>query len=166
MPALAILGLLALPLAEIAAFVVIGGEIGVLATLGWVIVAMVVGAALLRDQPMRAVVETRAAIARRQPPGRPLFDALCRTVAGILLIVPGVVTDVIALLLLLPPLRGAIYRAVAGSTRAEMSVMVSGLDEAPRRPPSAPRVIDGEFIEVKGPSSDSGRPPPSSPPRP
>ena len=159
MPALAILGLLALPLAEIAAFVVIGGEIGVLATLGWVIVAMVLGAALLRDQPMRAVVETRAAIARRQPPGRPLFDALCRTVAG-------VVTDVIALLLLLPPLRGAIYRAVAGSTRAEMSVMVSGLDEAPRRPPSAPRVIDGEFIEVEGPSSDSGRRPPSSPPRP
>jgi UPF0716 protein FxsA len=166
MPALAILGLLALPLAEIAAFVLVGAEIGVLATLGWVILAMLLGFALLRDQPMRAVVETRAAIARRQPPGRPLFDALCRTVAGVLLVVPGVVTDMIALLLLLPPLRGAIYRAVAGSTRAEMSVMVSGLDDTPRRPPSGPRVIEGEFTEVEGPPSDSGRRPPSFPPRP
>ncbi len=166
MPALAILGLLALPLAEIAAFVVIGGEIGVLATLAWVVLAILLGAALLRDQPIRAVQETRAAVARREPPGRPLFDALCRTIAGILLVVPGFVTDLLALPLLLPPVRAALYRAVARSTRAQMSVRVSGLDEAPRRP-SGPTVIEGEFTEIEGPSSSDGhRRPPSSPQRP
>lgn len=166
MPALAVLAILALPLAEIAAFVLVGGEIGVLATLAWVVLAILLGAALLRDQPMRAVVETRAAVARREPPARPLFDALCRTIAGILLIVPGFVTDALALLLLLPPLRGALYRAIAGSTRARMSVKVSGLDDPDPPGPRRPQVIEGEFTEVVEPPRESGWRPPSSNPRP
>jgi UPF0716 protein FxsA len=166
MPILALAAILALPLAEIAAFIVVGGQIGVLGTLAWVVVAMVLGAALLRDQPMRAVVETRAAVARRQPPARPLFDVLCRTIAGILLVIPGFVTDAIAILLLVPPLRGLVYGWFARAGAGRMSVVVSGLDEPPRPPGTAPKVIEGEYTQVEDPPRESAWRPPSSNPKP
>jgi len=175
----ALLALLALPLAEIAGFVVIGGAVGLLPTLVWVVLAVLLGAALLREAPVRAVQELRAAGAGRRPgaPVRSLVDAGCRAFAGVLLIVPGFVSDAVALLLLLPPVRALLFawiaaraaRATAG--RPGVRVVIDGQEagpgghpphgaagpQGPRRPQGPAPVIEGEFREVDedAPPADS-----------
>lgn len=137
MPALVLVLFLLLPLAEIAVFVRIGGAIGVLPTLALVVLSVFAGLAIVRTQGLAALRRVQAALERGEMPARDLFDGACLVTAGVLLIVPGFITDSIALLLLLPPLRTALRRwlgaRLAGRRR----------DRHPR-----PVVIDGEFTEM------------------
>lgn len=102
--------LLALPLAEIALFVLVGSHIGVLATIGLVIATTIAGSVLLRIQGFGAVARIRAAMDAGTAPGRELVHGLMIMVAGILLLLPGFMTDALGLLLFLPPVRDVAWR--------------------------------------------------------
>jgi UPF0716 protein FxsA len=104
--------LLALPLIEIAAFVVVGSKIGVLATIGLVILASVAGSVLLRIQGFGAMQRIRTELAAGRDPGRELAHGFVILVAGILLLIPGFVTDVIGILLFIPPVRDLAWRFI------------------------------------------------------
>lgn len=157
---LILLGLLALPLAEIAGFVAVGGEIGVLATLGLVLLGFFAGLAVLRLQGLTTALEVRRALARDEVPARALFDGACRVTAGLLLMLPGFVSDAIAILLLLPPLRGLLFgmiaRRVAAHGTVELHMRTTGRPPRGRSP-----VIEGEFEEVDpdDPDDRPGQPP-------
>ena len=101
-----------MPLVEIAAVVVVGSHIGVLATIGLTIATSIVGAVLLRVQGLGAMTRIRTAMERGETPGRDLVHGLMIVAAGLLLIVPGFVTDAIGLLLFLPPVRDLAWRLV------------------------------------------------------
>jgi UPF0716 protein FxsA len=103
----------ALPFLEIAGFVWLGGKLGVFLTLVWVIGAMLAGLALLRHTGLQAVGRLRAALAEGKEPGHSLIDAACFAVAAILLIIPGFVSDALALILLLPATRHWLLRRTA-----------------------------------------------------
>ena len=100
---------LLLPLIEIAGFVLIGGAIGLWPTLAGVLVTAIAGALVLRWKGLSLLGEMRATMGRGQLPARSLADAMLLGVAGLLLIIPGYFTDLVGLLLLLPPLRALIY---------------------------------------------------------
>ena len=102
--------LLALPLAEIAVFVIVGSYIGVLATIGLVIATTIAGAVLLRIQGFGIVARIRAAMEAGTPPGRELVHGLMIMAAGVLLLAPGFITDTLGLLLFLPPVRDLAWR--------------------------------------------------------
>jgi len=104
-----ILIFLALPLVEIAAFILIGQAIGVVPTLLGVVLTGLLGMLVLRYQGAASLRDLRGAMARGELPGRAIADAMMIGLAGLLLLLPGYVTDALALLLLLPPVRGAIY---------------------------------------------------------
>jgi UPF0716 protein FxsA len=99
-------GLLALPLMELVAFIVVAALVG----FGWALVLILAGSAvgflILRHAGGNHIERVRVAV------GNGNFAAL-RTdsavgsilLAGILLLVPGFITDLLALLLLVPPLR-------------------------------------------------------------
>ena len=108
-----LIAVLALPLLEIAGFVVVGRAVGVFATLGLVLLAGVVGILVLRAKGMALPFQLRAAVERGELPGRSIADAMLVALAGGLLIIPGFVTDIVALLLLLPPVRNLIYKALS-----------------------------------------------------
>ncbi|MGD9915581.1 MAG: FxsA family protein [Rhizobiaceae bacterium] len=99
-----------LPVLEIAGFIIVGGRIGVLATIGLVLLAGIVGVALLRSQGAGAVNRIRAAAGTGKVPGRELAHGAMIMVAGILLIIPGFLTDIVGLLLFVPPVRDFVYR--------------------------------------------------------
>ena len=101
---------IALPLIEIAGFIIVGKAIGLLATLGLIVLAALVGMAVLRGTTFSMMGDMRARLDRGEAPGRPLADAVLIMLAGILLIIPGFFGDLVALLLLLPPVRQLIYR--------------------------------------------------------
>ena len=102
-----------LPFLEIAGFVWLGGKLGVGLTLLWVIAAMVAGLALLRHTGLQAVGRLRAALAEGREPGRSIIDAACFAAAGILLIIPGFVSDLLAVILMLPVTRHWLLRRTA-----------------------------------------------------
>ncbi|MBS3649761.1 membrane protein FxsA [Pseudaminobacter sp. 19-2017] len=94
-----------LPLIEIAGFAFVGSAIGVLPTIGLVILSTILGSVLLRLQGFGALGRIQQEIAAGRNPGRELAHGTMILVAGILLIIPGFFTDIIGLLLFLPPVR-------------------------------------------------------------
>lgn len=103
----------ALPFLEIAGFVWLGGKLGVALTLVWVIAAMAIGLALLRRTGLQAVGRLRAALAESKEPGHSIIDAACFAAAAMLLIIPGFVSDALAVILMLPVTRNWLLRRTA-----------------------------------------------------
>ncbi len=97
--------LLAIPLMEIAAFIVIGGQIGVLATLAMVFVTAVIGSILLRIQGFGLINKIRRETDQGRVPGRELVHGVMILIAGVLLLTPGFVTDTLGFLLFVPAIR-------------------------------------------------------------
>lgn len=102
--------LLVIPLLEIAAFVVVGGQIGVLATLGLVLATAIAGSILLRVQGFGVLQRVRRTLDEGHVPGRELVHGVMILVAGILLLTPGFITDTLGFLLFVPSVRDAGWR--------------------------------------------------------
>jgi UPF0716 protein FxsA len=139
----------ALPFLEIAGFVWIGGKLGVFLTLAWVIGAMAAGLLLLRRTGLNAVGQVRAALAEGKEPGHSLLDAACFAAAALLLIVPGFVSDALAVILMLPVTRNWLLRRTA----AHFESRVYRRDS----------VIPGEFTVMPEDGSEDGETPPKPP---
>jgi UPF0716 protein FxsA len=128
--------LLAIPLIEIALFIVIGQAIGVWPTLLGVILGAIIGSMIIRHQGLKLVGDIRNTMGRGALPGLKLADAMLISIAGMLIAVPGYFTDVVGLLLLLPPLRTAIYGFLKRRMRIIGDVAAAGAS------PSRPRTIE------------------------
>lgn len=106
------------PLAELYILVKLGEVIGVAATIGIVVVTGVLGAWLTRLQGLRVLRDVRQRLAVGELPTDPLIDGLMILIAGAVLLTPGLITDACGFLLLVPPCRAALRRAlVAGWKR-------------------------------------------------
>lgn len=129
------------PLLEIALFVVIGGKIGLWATLGWVLLTALLGVVVLQ-----MVVRQQALSLRDiRDPATLAATALMRLFGGVLLILPGFFTDAVGVLLLLPPVQALVARAFSARIQVLWPQKTASDD-----------VVDAEFTEVpprpQGPS--------------
>jgi UPF0716 protein FxsA len=104
--------LLALPLIEIAVFVEVGRQIGVLPTIALVVLSGIAGCILLRIQGFGILARIRQQIEAGQDPSRELAHGVMVVVAGILLLIPGFVTDILGILLFIPPVRDFGWRLI------------------------------------------------------
>ena len=116
------IALIALPLLEIATFVAVGSQIGVLATVGLVILTTVLGGALLRIQGFGVLGRIREEVEAGRTPGRELAHGEIIVLAGVLLLLPGFITDALGLLLFIPPVRDAAWRLLKGRITIVTSV--------------------------------------------
>lgn len=105
--------LLALVVAEIWLLVVIGGHIGGLATFGLVVAGAIGGGWIARREAGRAMAAWQQATMTGEVPGPQLATSAMIVIAGVLLALPGVISDVAGLALLLPPVRRALGGRVA-----------------------------------------------------
>jgi UPF0716 protein FxsA len=128
---------LGLPLIEIAVFIKVGQLIGLVPTLIGVVVSAILGMMVIRMQGLSLMAEIRSTMGQKQLPARSLSDAMMVFFAGVLLLIPGYFTDFLAILLLLPPVRGLIYNYL--KTRM---VVVSSTQGAQGSPSTGPRTID------------------------
>jgi len=128
--------LLLTPLIEIAAFIKIGQAIGLWPTLLGVVISSVVGMLVIQSQGLALGAQLRTAMNSGEMPARTVADAMMVFVAGVLLLVPGYFTTVLGLLLLIPPVRGALYAHMLKRTTVVASV------HTPYRPAEQPRVIE------------------------
>lgn len=145
---LLLLPLIIVPLAEIAVFVQVANAIGLAPALLALLASAVLGVGLIRSQGPATLARARAALDRRELPVRELFDGACILIGGGMLLVPGFLSDVLGLLLLLPPVRGLLRVALLRwiGTRA---TVLGGSD---RGGGSTPGVIDVDFEVVHDPA--------------
>lgn len=104
--------LLLVPLLELVVIVWVGSELGVLRTLGLLLLLGAAGLVLLVRAGVGAARRFRDDLARGAVPDRAALDTLLIVLAGILLLLPGFLSDVAAIWLLLPPGRAIARRSL------------------------------------------------------
>jgi UPF0716 protein FxsA len=146
--------LILLPLIEIAGFVVVGSQIGVLPTLGLIIASGIAGTMLLRFQGFGVMTRIRGEIEAGRDPSRNLAHGVMILLAGILLLIPGFVSDIIGLLLFVPPIRDLAWRFL--SRRINFSADFATMGGFSRPRPSRDKTIDldeDDYSRSRDPSS-------------
>ena len=91
-----------IPFLEMMLLIKLGEAMGFWTTIWLVIVTGFVGALAARVQGMRAWLNLQAELNAGRPPGEQMIDALLIFVAGLVLITPGLLTDIAGFLLLIP----------------------------------------------------------------
>ena len=97
--------LLLVPAVEIAVFVKVGQVIGAWKVVALVFLSAIAGAALLRYQSIGVIRRLDRDIRQGRTPDASLFDGFLIVVGAVLLIVPGFVSDILGLLLMVPFIR-------------------------------------------------------------
>jgi UPF0716 protein FxsA len=146
--------LVAFPLLELGILIKVGASIGVLATLGLVVLTALIGLTVFRQQG--AGVARRAYEQSRNgaQPVEPLIESGLLAMAGGLLIAPGLLTDFLGVLLLIPPLRQWLARRIVA--RGNVTIV----NARRRRPgPSSQDTIDGDFERLDERDLKPPRPP-------
>jgi UPF0716 protein FxsA len=150
------------PLIELALLIQVGQWVGVWPTVLLVAVTGLGGALLARAQGLRALASVQLELARGRLPGRALMDGAAILVAAAFLMTPGVLTDLAAFALLLPPTRRlaqgwAMARLGRAIRKGTLKVTHMGMDRfgmgGPGRGPDGPE---------EGGSGQPGEHPPSS----
>jgi UPF0716 protein FxsA len=96
------------PFAELYVLIQVGHAIGVLDTLALLFLVSVVGAWLAKREGLGVVRRMQAALDAGRVPGAELLDGFLILLAAALMLTPGFLTDIVAILLLLPPVRAAV----------------------------------------------------------
>lgn len=105
---LLVLLFIVVPIVELYVIVQVAGGIGVLETIGLLIVVSVVGAWLVRREGMGVLRKVQAQLASGEMPTKQIVDGGLIMFAGALMLTPGFVTDAVGVLLLIPPTRVAV----------------------------------------------------------
>ena len=99
---------LVVPFVELLVILRVGGAIGALNTVALLVMVSIVGAWLVKREGISVVRRAQDRAAQGAVPGREVVDGVLILFAGALLLTPGFVTDVVAVLLLLPPVRAVV----------------------------------------------------------
>lgn len=155
MPLLLLLIFIVVPLVELYVIIQVGQAIGALNTIAILLLDSLVGSWLLRTQGRGAWLRFNQALAEGRPPAREVLDGGLIIFGGALLISPGFVTDIVGILLLLPPTRAGVRRLLVRGFARRFFVLGSVAGTRRRGGPPADDVVDSDAIDVEPPSLPS-----------
>jgi UPF0716 protein FxsA len=95
----------AVPLIELALLIKIGTEIGFWPTIALVVLTAIVGATVLRQQSLKAMMRLTEALERGEAPVDAVVDGAFLIISGAFLLTPGILTDTVGFALLIPAVR-------------------------------------------------------------
>jgi UPF0716 protein FxsA len=113
-----------LPVLEVVILVKIGMVTSIWVPIAIVVVTGVVGTALARHEGWKVLSRIQDDVRRGQMPADSLIDGFLVLVAGLLFLLPGILTDVLAIILLFPPSRQLVKRAAAAWFKRNMELHV------------------------------------------
>ena len=148
MPLLLVVLFIVVPIAELAVLIQIGQLIGIWWTIALLVADAVLGSMLARSQGRATWRRFNEALRAGRPPTREVMDGALVLFGGALLLTPGFISDILGVLLLLPPTR-ALVRAVLVRRFAGRMVASMG---APR---DGGRARPGQAYDVEGTAVDS-----------
>ncbi|WAF94716.1 FxsA family protein [Aeromonas sp. BC14] len=147
--------LVGLVVLELTVMIEVGSVIGALPTVGLLILTAVLGSSLVRSEGIKTLFNAQQKMQQGEMPGREVMGGMMLALAGLLLIIPGFVTDFFGILLLQPWLRNKLADKLIGSNQFRMQMggfqacqqpfdEVPGNDQAGQAPRSG-TTIEGEF---------------------
>ena len=140
--------MIGVPIAEIMAFIEVGGYLGLWPTIGVVILTAIIGTGLLKWQGLATLYSAQESLLQNRFPLDEVFDGLCLILAGALLLTPGFITDAAGLLLFMPPLRVTLRQLLARYIIARGHVHVSASGAQGDASSNTATVIDGEYDDL------------------
>jgi UPF0716 protein FxsA len=108
---------------EISVIIQVGQWIGFLNAVGLLLLVSLVGAWLVKRQGLGVMARIREQRSAGRIPTTEAFDGALILVAGVLLVIPGFVTDAFGLLLLFPPIRAVVRRFVSRRVLREVDMV-------------------------------------------
>jgi UPF0716 protein FxsA len=156
MPMLALIALFILvPLAELYVILQVGDAIGVPWTIALLAADSVLGSLLLRSQGRTVWRRFNMALAEGRMPHREVLDGVLIVFGGAFLLTPGFLTDIVGLVLLVPPTRALVRRLVARRIGRRVTVgVVGGAPPGTGRGPTGGR----QNYDVEGTASEHEAP--------
>ncbi|CAD5375697.1 Membrane protein FxsA [Pseudomonas sp. OF001] len=130
------------PLLELAVLIAVGSHIGVLATLLLVVASALAGGFLLRIAGPATAWRARARLLAGEAPEQEMLDGLLLALGGFLLLLPGLISDVLGILCLLPFTRHALRQRLLRSAARRRPQAGQAAHEPAQ---SRPQVIEGEW---------------------
>ena len=181
-----ILAFIVIPVLELTLLYKIGQWAGLWLTIAMVLGIAFVGTQVLRWQGLATLARAKAALEHGQAPIPAVLEGVLLLLAGALMITPGLITDLAGIMLLIPPVRRRLARAIVGyfMRHGELHVHVEGAEAVspgqPRGEPGSsgrfrnsragpsgpgsggrrgPNVIEGQFerIDEEPPAKDQPR---------
>jgi UPF0716 protein FxsA len=134
------------PIAELAVIIQVGQLIGVWWTIALLIADSILGSILMRSQGRAAWRRFNDTTRAGRVPAREVLDGALVIFGGALLLTPGFITDVLGLLLLLPPTRALVRGVLARRLAHRMVVSMTGPRVRPRRGDD----VEGTAVDVDG----------------
>lgn len=114
-----------MPILEIALLINVGDAIGGWNTVAIVILTAIVGAHLVRKEGLHTLFTAQTKLNQGELPGQQMAEGLLLVIAGVLLVTPGFITDIIGFTLAMPLTRPAIARSLMKQIKVR-SVSSSG----------------------------------------
>ena len=137
------------PLVELYVIIQVGQAIGAVPTIALLLADSVLGSMLMRSQGRAAWRRFQAAVAEGRTPAREVLDGVLVIFGGAFLLTPGFVTDVVGVVLLMPPTRALVRRGLVRRLLPRVVVTAAGRAR-PRRgtaPPGAE--VEGTAVEIE-----------------
>src|SRR5919107_261173 len=154
MPLLLIVLFIVVPIAELAVLIQIGQLIGVWWTIALLVADAILGSLLARSQGRTVWRRFNEALGAGRPPAREVMDGALVLFGGALLLTPGFLTDVLGLVLLLPPSRAVVRGILARGLLHRMTVSMTQFPAGGPRRGRTPRKsgdVDGTAIDLDAP---------------
>ncbi|WP_345874614.1 FxsA family protein [Shewanella algae] len=146
-----------IPVVELSVLIRVGEVLGSWNTVALVILTAVVGVSLVRSQGLSTLMSVQKKLAAGEAPGQEIVEGMMLAMAGILLLIPGFVTDLIGLILLTPITRAPLARYFY--QRMQLKVVAGAQFRAGTNPFEPPHqrgqggdVFEGEFERKADPS--------------
>ena len=149
--------ILLLPFVEIWSLIEVGSRIGVMSTIGLLVLSGVVGMQLLKWQGVSTLLRINEKLAAGEMPAKEVVNGVLLAMAGVLLIIPGFITDVIALICWFPLTRYLIRHVLVKQIMAHpgfmqfnmMSSQAKGFSSDVNDKNQASNIYEGEFRDIK-----------------
>ncbi|MFT0212576.1 FxsA family protein [Pseudomonas sp. F1_0610] len=138
-------------LLELFLLIKVGGAIGAGMTILLLVLSGILGVSLIRIAGVSTAVKARERLAQGQMPNREMAQGLFMALAGFLLLLPGFITDILGLLLLLPSIRSLVGQQLQRRSTAQ-SMHKNGFYQnqgqtydADTAQSTEPKVLEGEY---------------------
>lgn len=140
------------PLIELWLLMLVSEHLGAGATISLVLITGFVGASLARRQGLQTWMTIQRESQQGRMPAASLVDAMMIFVSGVLLITPGIMTDVVGFSLLIPPVRAFLRNRFRDSIKVQASATVQGFGAG--FPGSTQTTPDNYQAETRQPIND------------
>ncbi|MBA58177.1 MAG: hypothetical protein CMQ40_03290 [Gammaproteobacteria bacterium] len=130
--------LILLPVAELLLFIEIGSAVGSLVTIGLIISTALIGISLMKTAPVSVLESIRGGLLSGETPEDALATGMIKFIAGIQLLFPGLITDIMGFLFWVASFKPELI------TQSNLFPMFSSKKNQQETEESG-RVIEGEF---------------------